>query len=547
MKSLTLRPTLRVFMMVALVVTLLAVVSVASAAELQIAELTGTANDVTVAQGSSTPFTIDVYADAAISCLITSSNPSTAMVDTVYWFNSSGTWNSSTSSSAMNFFSNGTPGGGSGNCGTTWTRAPTPYSVSASVSAAATTPIGDYRITLSSPAGTTDQTNPDVSGTKLGDIAATAITVHVITGVTDTDGDGVPDSSDNCPTVANSDQADADGDGLGNACDSNSYAPAVATAANDANGNEGDTLKTSGAFSDADPNNTLTISFSGAGTGVDNGDGTWSWSLETTDNGSDTVEVQASDGEHTAATDSFDWSAANADPVIAAPAWQSTSISCRTSATLTGISFRDAGVIDFAWNVNIAWGDSSTDTTYNTDTLGDQHDQSHTYNTPGTYAATVTVTDKDDGSGSNTSDQLTVNQTSPVDFLPPFDDSTPSGLIVNKMKNGRVVPVKVTIYDDCAQGYATGPNSSVTIKTTKTTGTGTGDPMEEYADAGQSSAETNAFRWTTDSSAPGGGFWIYNLDSKALGLVVNNLYRVDVYIDAVKATVSNWAVLQPVK
>jgi hypothetical protein len=37
--------------------------------------------------------------------------------------------------------------------------------------------------------------------------------------VVDTDGDGVPDSSDNCPTVANADQADGDLDLVGNACD----------------------------------------------------------------------------------------------------------------------------------------------------------------------------------------------------------------------------------------------------------------------------------------------------------------------------------------
>lgn len=34
----------------------------------------------------------------------------------------------------------------------------------------------------------------------------------------DQDNDGVPDSTDNCPTVPNADQADSDGDGIGDAC-----------------------------------------------------------------------------------------------------------------------------------------------------------------------------------------------------------------------------------------------------------------------------------------------------------------------------------------
>ena len=35
----------------------------------------------------------------------------------------------------------------------------------------------------------------------------------------DSDGDGVPDNIDNCPTTYNPDQADSDNDGIGDACD----------------------------------------------------------------------------------------------------------------------------------------------------------------------------------------------------------------------------------------------------------------------------------------------------------------------------------------
>jgi hypothetical protein len=43
----------------------------------------------------------------------------------------------------------------------------------------------------------------------------------------DTDGDGVCDDTDNCPTVANADQADTDGDGVGDACDLDPCGPVV--------------------------------------------------------------------------------------------------------------------------------------------------------------------------------------------------------------------------------------------------------------------------------------------------------------------------------
>ena len=37
--------------------------------------------------------------------------------------------------------------------------------------------------------------------------------------IVDTDGDGICDELDNCPTVSNDDQADDDGDGFGDLCD----------------------------------------------------------------------------------------------------------------------------------------------------------------------------------------------------------------------------------------------------------------------------------------------------------------------------------------
>lgn len=242
----------------------------------------------------------------------------------------------------------------------------------------------------------------------------------------------------------------------------------------------------------------------------------------------------------------------NVAPVVAAPSWSSASVACRVPATLTNISFSDPGVIDYPWNVNIGWGDGSTDTNYDTNTQGSQSNQTHTYNTPGTYFATVGVTDKDSGYGSNTSSQLTVNQTYTVKFLQPFDGSSPSNLITNTMKSGRVVPVKVTIYDDSAQAYVTDPSTAV--KLFLSTGSSTGssnDTVEVYADAGASNGNTLYFRWTSDSAAPGGGFWIYNFDSRTAlngsALVVNTTYRIDVFVGSVKATATTWALLKPVK
>ena len=76
--------------------------------------------------------------------------------------------------------------------------------------AASTTDLGDRQATINLEAGET--------------------VTCTFTNEVDTDGDGLPDSKDNCPTVANADQADLDGDGLGNVCDNTANGRATSTA-----------------------------------------------------------------------------------------------------------------------------------------------------------------------------------------------------------------------------------------------------------------------------------------------------------------------------
>jgi len=319
-------------------------------------------------------------------------------------------------------------------------------------------------------------------------------------GPTDTDGDGIADDDDNCPLVANTDQADADTDGLGDACDDNSYAPVLDTAAADASGNEGDLLSASGKFTDADGDNTLTLSADNAvGTFTDNGDGTWSWSYTPNDDvASTTITVTASDGEHTDATDSFDYSAANVDPVISSASFGSAAASCSVggadNVSLT-VTFSDAGLgdthlADVDWD-NDGFYDENVDPFTSGSSIG------HVYGA-GSHTAKVRISDDDGGTDSETASVTVLYNTSGI--LQPINATG----TVSTFKTGSTIPVKIR-FTDC-DGTAV-DNLAPTIWLTRVDGTPTSGVLE--APPAASADPGNTMRWSAD-----GDLYIFNLSTK---------------------------------
>jgi hypothetical protein len=132
-----------------------------------------------------------------------------------------------------------------------------------------------------------------------------------------------------------------------------------------------------------------------------------------------------------------------------------------------------------------------------------------------------------------------------IDYQPPIDDSTMAigGVKINEGKNGRVIPVKVKVYlEDVLQTSSQIAEGRLTISVNLVVCNSNVvvDGIETYADAGQSSGNTQVFRASGDS-------WIYNLDTKALGLTTNKCYRLDVYLDGVKISTQQFAIFKPVK
>jgi len=223
---------------------------------------------------------------------------------------------------------------------------------------------------------------------------------------------------------------------------------------------------------------------------------------------------------------------------VTAAAFEAASVACQVPVDLN-VTFTDDDD-STSWTGAVDWAyDGTFDGTSIGSVTPTQFTVTHTYTAPGTYTAGVQVTDNQ-GAGSNIgTDSIDVLQTYSNAFLQPVDGLQTTGR-KNTFKNGRVIPVKVTITDDCTGNAVTGSTGeTVTADVTKTPIVGSGsDAVESYADAGESSGNTNLFRFAD-------GYWIYNLDSKALGLTSGSSYELKVVVDG--TTASETAVLQPTK
>ncbi len=142
-----------------------------------------------------------------------------------------------------------------------------------------------------------------------------------------------------------------------------------------------------------------------------------------------------------------------------------------------------------------------------------------------------------------------------LQYYQPLDQSNASASqpVTNSGKMGRVIPTKVTFkLDDgtvvtdavaAAHGWTIEIGVNGPIPATG----GPTDLVEAFADAGQSSAGTNVFRWTS-------GQWIYNLDTgktPQVQMEVNKSYRLDVYVHEgatkLKISTSIYAIFKPTK
>jgi hypothetical protein len=294
-------------------------------------------------------------------------------------------------------------------------------------------------------------------------------------------------------------------------------APQVAWTANPASANEGDVKTYALSITDPDAN---TWSFAGGypscgslGTvvansaSVDQTAKTATFQCSFPDgyaSASSTVAAEISDG--TAASNELTQavSIANLNPSVGALTIGGvpTGAACTSNNITLDFGFTDAGVNDADWAVDINWGDGSTHTSYNASTQGALTQRSHTYGA-GTFHITVTVTDKDGGSGNSgsTGNNVALLYSTGQGILQPINYTGPR----SAFKSGSTIPVKVKI-TDCNGAAVSSLSPQVSLRFLD--GTPDGAAVEDFYSTVPDQGTTMRFTGSPDYQ------YIYNLGTK---------------------------------
>jgi len=269
-------------------------------------------------------------------------------------------------------------------------------------------------------------------------------------------------------------------------------------------GDEGSAISLDGTVTDPNSGDTVTTAWTYAIDSADSGTtcafasaSAVDTTISCTDDGTFTLTLTANDGHNPDVKDAASLTLTNADPVISATSFASSTASCGADNVSLSVAFTDPGSND-THKADIDWGDgtSSTVDPYTTGTP-----IPHTYLTAGSHTASVTITD-DDGGYDTDSATVWVNYNM-TGILQPVND-TGHGALPSIFKHGSTVPVKVEV-KDCDGSHP----SNLTLKVMWSVNLTSTPPGEGEAASTSAADSGNTMRFSDP-------IYIFNLASKSV-------------------------------